>query len=164
MVVCPACQHGKSHLLPFPLSDSKSSFPFELIVFLMSRDPPPLFLLLVHGIMLVLSITLANSLGFIPFLANMMSLQFFQNFWLLLNVSLIAKSNPFRRIGVTNLKNATFLRLMEYIIGLRALTPINKTGLWSVNTAILSKWALLSWPIPWYPSNTGLRLFKQHVT
>jgi hypothetical protein len=30
-IVCPACQRGKSHQLPFSLSENKSSFPLELV-------------------------------------------------------------------------------------------------------------------------------------
>ena len=30
-IVCPGCQHGKSHQLLFSLSENKSSFPLELV-------------------------------------------------------------------------------------------------------------------------------------
>jgi hypothetical protein len=43
---------------------------------------------------------------------------------------------------VVNLPNyATILRLTESTIGLRALTPINKIGMWYANIDILSRWA-----------------------
>jgi hypothetical protein len=62
---------------------------------------------------------------------------------------------------VANIKNyVTTLHPMESIIELHAHTPINKMGLWNVNTTTLSKQASLFWPIALPLSHIGLRLFK----
>jgi hypothetical protein len=128
---------------------------------LMFGDLPLFYLIMVHAFMLFLSIILANSHGFIPLHANLMSFPFFLSFRLMLNANLIIRSNPSKQMEVANIKNyVTILHPVESIIELRAHTPINKMSLWNANTATLSKLASPFWPIAPPLSHIGLRLFK----
>jgi len=104
LTVCPACQHGKSHQLPFLPSDHKSSAPLDLIFFDI-WGPSPILSNNGARFYIILLITLVNLLGFIQLLANLTFSLFFPSFRLMSKANLIAKSNLSKPMVVANSSN-----------------------------------------------------------
>jgi hypothetical protein len=78
-IVCPACQRGKSHQLPFSLSENKSSFPLELVFFDV-WGPSPILSTNGARYYVIFVDHFRNLLGFTQLHANLMFPLFFQNF------------------------------------------------------------------------------------
>jgi hypothetical protein len=104
LIVCPDCQHGKSHQLPFLPSEHKSSAPLDLI-FSDIWGPSPILSNNGARFYIILLITLVNLLGFIQLLANLTFSLFFPSFRLMSKANLIAKSNLSKPMVVANSSN-----------------------------------------------------------
>jgi len=101
--VCDACQCGKSHQLPYPVSISVSDGPMDLIfsdVWVL-----PLLLLDVTNTIFPLPMTIANSLGSTCYAKNLKCFIYFMNFNLLLKASMGGKSRLYNLIGAVSIKH-----------------------------------------------------------
>jgi hypothetical protein len=97
--------------------------------------------LVIRNTMLVSSMILVVSHGFIFFTINLRCLNSFKNFNALLSECSTVKLLLCRLIGVASMSGSTpFLAPLEYPIMYHVFTPINKMARQSGNISILSRW------------------------
>jgi len=144
LVVCPACQQGKSHQLPFSIFENKSSAPLEL-VFSDVWGPSPILSTNGARFYVIFVDHFSKFIWLYPMACKYDGFTIFPKLQAYAERQFNHKIKSIQTDGggeFTKLRH--FLPLTASITESRVLTPINKMGPSNENTAILSKWVSLS--------------------